>query len=472
VAGAHLGERAAPGSHSEVSSPRAGCGFAHFAAFLARSGLPSRLLVAMRNALGVEGLVVLVKRIPTVVASAAAMIVFGVAPASAESFDSARSFGATPVLENEATSLTKEVGSAHLPGDGFRVTEVRVLVEDATHTNPSDFDLAFSANGFTTMLMSDAGGEAAFLDTNIVNVDLLFDQDALPPPDDDPPPLAPGTFRPTDYDGGENDSGADGILALFHAGPSDPGLDILDGLEPESLRGPWSFIAADDADNGEVGDIVNVQALIRLDRPDVDTLVATPNTADQNVPANVTATATAFGPDCTIDAATGYEFDLNGDGDFADSSEGPGTNTRPLDTSTVGSRPVRVRVTQGGAGCAATGAFRVETLNFAVGAVPEVAMCGGLPATLQGTNAPDTIVGTAGADVIAGLGGGDVIVGLGGNDTVCGGDGSDLLKGGGDKDKLFGEAGSDVLKGGRARDVCIGGLGLDRAKKCEKSGSL
>src|SRR5262249_29976401 len=41
--------------------------------------------------------------------------------------------------------------------------------------------------------------------------------------------------------------------------------------------------------------------------------------------------------------------------------------------------------------------------------------CGGLPATIIGTNLPDVINGTAGGDVIVGRGGADQIDGKGGN---------------------------------------------------------
>ncbi|MDX1691469.1 MAG: CapA family protein [Acidimicrobiia bacterium] len=70
------------------------------------------------------------------------------------------------------------------------------------------------------------------------------------------------------------------------------------------------------------------------------------------------------------------------------------------------------------------------------------ASCGGLPATIVGTDGDDVLVGTPGPDVIAARGGNDVVWGLGGDDVLCGGPGSDLVIGG---------AGDDVVDPGTVR---------------------
>jgi hypothetical protein len=98
--------------------------------------------------------------------------------------------------------------------------------------------------------------------------------------------------------------------------------------------------------------------------------------------------------------------------------------------------------------------------------------CGGLTPTIAGTEGDDDIVGTSGNDVIVALDGEDSIRADGGKDIVCGGGDSDTLKGGTGNDKLYGDSGADVLKGGKGTDTCIGGPSIDRAKKCEKVGSL
>lgn len=102
---------------------------------------------------------------------------------------------------------------------------------------------------------------------------------------------------------------------------------------------------------------------------------------------------------------------------------------------------------------------------------PLCPQCGGLDATICGTDDNDTLMGTAGNDVIVGKGGDDVIYGRGGNDIICGNEGNDILFGGngGDQlfggtgsDALFGEAGNDRLDGEGGHDVLYGGLGRDR----------
>jgi len=87
--------------------------------------------------------------------------------------------------------------------------------------------------------------------------------------------------------------------------------------------------------------------------------------------------------------------------------------------------------------------------------------CGGLDATIVGTDGPDLLRGSAGNDVIAGLGGDDVLYGLGGDDILCGGDGNDVLLGGSGKDRLFGGAGRDALFGEAGNDQLFGQGGND-----------
>jgi RTX calcium-binding nonapeptide repeat (4 copies) len=98
--------------------------------------------------------------------------------------------------------------------------------------------------------------------------------------------------------------------------------------------------------------------------------------------------------------------------------------------------------------------------------------CGGINATIAGTNGNDVRTGTLGRDVIAGLGGNDTLSGVAGNDVICGGGGKDLLRGGKGKDSLLGQKGKDALKGGPGRDLCKGGKGSDTASKCEVEKSI
>lgn len=85
--------------------------------------------------------------------------------------------------------------------------------------------------------------------------------------------------------------------------------------------------------------------------------------------------------------------------------------------------------------------------------------CGGLVATIVGTEGNNIITGTLGPDVINGLGGNDTLNGgLLGNDLICGGPGND---------RLSGVLGNDKLDGGSGNDICNGGLGSDTAVNCE-----
>ena len=90
---------------------------------------------------------------------------------------------------------------------------------------------------------------------------------------------------------------------------------------------------------------------------------------------------------------------------------------------------------------------------------PVVPTCGGLTATIVGTEGSDVLRGTGGPDVIVGLGGSDRIVGGSGNDVICGGGGSDTIDGGSGNDRLHGGSGSDILIGGSGKDSITGGPG-------------
>jgi hemolysin type calcium-binding protein len=75
----------------------------------------------------------------------------------------------------------------------------------------------------------------------------------------------------------------------------------------------------------------------------------------------------------------------------------------------------------------------------------EVPACGGVEATIVGTNGDDTLDGTSGEDVIVGAAGNDTIDGKAGNDTICGGPGNDQITGGPGLDMIFGGPGLDTI---------------------------
>jgi RTX calcium-binding nonapeptide repeat (4 copies)/NHL repeat len=84
--------------------------------------------------------------------------------------------------------------------------------------------------------------------------------------------------------------------------------------------------------------------------------------------------------------------------------------------------------------------------------------CGGLPATIIGTEGPDVLTGTSRPDVLHGFGGDDTLRGLGGDDTLCGGPGNDTLQGGSGDDALDG--GAPARKGQGRRHGGTGGKGV------------
>ena len=64
--------------------------------------------------------------------------------------------------------------------------------------------------------------------------------------------------------------------------------------------------------------------------------------------------------------------------------------------------------------------------------------CGGVTATIVGTDGPDKLVGTPGPDVISAGNGDDTIEALDGNDVICGGPGADTILAGGGDDTVYG----------------------------------
>lgn len=90
-----------------------------------------------------------------------------------------------------------------------------------------------------------------------------------------------------------------------------------------------------------------------------------------------------------------------------------------------------------------------------------VALCAGLPATIEGTSGDDTRLGTPLRDVVALGAGNDTFDGLGGDDIICGGTGKDRLAGGDGNDRVYGDAGKDYFIEGAGNDRIIGGKGRD-----------
>ncbi|MBM7517248.1 calcium-binding protein [Nocardioides nitrophenolicus] len=102
------------------------------------------------------------------------------------------------------------------------------------------------------------------------------------------------------------------------------------------------------------------------------------------------------------------------------------------------------------------------SIGITAGAEAAKPRCGGLKATIVGTNKADRITGTPGRDVIVGRGGNDRIDGKGGRDVICGGGGNDRIRSGpGKGGLLFGDAGRDLLVAEADDTGLYGGAGND-----------
>jgi glucose/arabinose dehydrogenase len=143
-----------------------------------------------------------------------------------------------------------------------------------------------------------------------------------------------------------------------------------------------------------------------------------------------------------------FAWDLDGDGDYDDSSAATLTH----EYVQPGNYSARVRVTDPDG--------LTDLASVAVEAEP--ALCRGRSATVAGTDSNNRLIGTPGPDVIAAGAGRDRVKGGGGRDVVCAGAGADRALGGGGRDLLAGSEGRDKLRGGGGKDRIIGGPGRDR----------
>jgi uncharacterized repeat protein (TIGR01451 family) len=112
------------------------------------------------------------------------------------------------------------------------VSRVSVTLNGLTHTYPSDLDIVLAGpNGGIAMLMSDAGGGTA-----VNNLSFTLDDAAASLLSTNQ--LVPGTFKPTDYEPGEN------LPAPAPQRPYTASFDSFVGVNP---NGFWSLYIADDA---------------------------------------------------------------------------------------------------------------------------------------------------------------------------------------------------------------------------------
>ncbi|HKQ98972.1 MAG TPA: hypothetical protein VJV75_13940, partial [Candidatus Polarisedimenticolia bacterium] len=122
------------------------------------------------------------------------------------------------------------------------IAAVTVDLFGVQHTFPDDLDLLLiGPQGQSVVLMSDAGGSVAS-----AGVNLTFDDSAADPLPDGAPGLAPGRWRPSQYE-----PGTDAFPLPAPAGPYGTLLSNFEGTEP---NGRWSLYVFDDA-LGDTGSI-------------------------------------------------------------------------------------------------------------------------------------------------------------------------------------------------------------------------
>ena len=120
------------------------------------------------------------------------------------------------------------------------VSKVRVNLQNFTHASPDDVDIMLaSPSGRVVTLMSDVGGANSVSDLN-----LTFDDAALVTMPDTGP-IVSGTYRPTDFEPGDN------FPAPAPAGA--PGGRTLSSLNGSVANGAWRLFVVDDAGNNVGG---------------------------------------------------------------------------------------------------------------------------------------------------------------------------------------------------------------------------
>lgn len=144
---------------------------------------------------------------------------------------------ATAVVVSEAAGAAATYPSS-LVVSGFQgsVGVLAVTLHGLSHTFPDDLDiLLVGPGGQRVMLMSDAGGDERF---GLTHTTLTF-EDAAATAVPDRAQIVTGTYRPADYEAGEN------LPGPAPQGPSGAALSVFNGTSP---NGTWQLFVADDAD--------------------------------------------------------------------------------------------------------------------------------------------------------------------------------------------------------------------------------
>jgi subtilisin-like proprotein convertase family protein len=196
---------------------------------------------------------------------------------------------AITINDNAAASVyPSTINVSGLPSRG--ITDLNVSLNGISHTYPDDLDiLLVGPSGQKVMLMSDAGG-----DPNLSNVNLIFDDDPVPPPDSGA--IWCCRISPSNYnDGPEN------MPSPAPAEPYGTSLSVFDGTDP---NGPWNLLVRDD-NGGDTGQMAGGWSL--------DISVSSPhNDRFSNAQSINTSAATINGDNVASSFETGEPNQLGG----------------------------------------------------------------------------------------------------------------------------------------------------------------
>lgn len=182
-----------------------------------------------------------------------------------------------PGSGNNADPAMPYPSNIFVTGLSGNVAKVTVKINGFGHANPDDVDIMLvGPTGQNITLMSDAGGTTA-----VSGLNFTFD-DAAASSLPDGPTLTSGTFKPSNYAGGDT---------WPSPAPASSGGILLSAFNGSGANGTWKLYVYDDA-GGDAGSITSGWCLIFGTLPGV-----TLQPANQNVCAgnNATFTSTADG---------------------------------------------------------------------------------------------------------------------------------------------------------------------------------
>jgi Ca2+-binding RTX toxin-like protein len=232
--------------------------------------------------------------------AAAALAGLSTSAVGAES--SFNNFGALAVPDN-STVTSSIVVTGHAP-----LTDLNVTLNGVSAENPDDLDVMLEGpTGVTVLLVSDAGGN-----DDVGNISLSFD-DAAVSEVPNAGPIPSGTYKPTNYGGG------DSLVANATT------LSAFNGTDP---NGTWTLHVADDHNNGATS--LGAGWTLRLQPPPTCNGLA-PTIVGSDGPESIVGTPAndvivALGGDDVVDGLSGKDVLCGGDGD--DSLRGRGGKDR------------------------------------------------------------------------------------------------------------------------------------------------